>query len=164
LDDETRIAALGADLAAKEAKLAEQDAKLAEQDAKLAEQDAKLAEQATKIAELTAQVAKLTELLGRNSKNSHLPPSSDGPGSGTKGKLRGGFGRKRGGQKGHRGNHRSLLPPALVDTFIDLFPPVCLGCGQPLPRTLDASACRYQQLDLRDHRPQLTEWRRHEVE
>jgi transposase len=157
LDDETRIAALEADLAAKEAKLAEQDAKLAEQ-------DAKLAEQATKIAELTAQVAKLTELLGRNSKNSHLPPSSDGPGSGTKGKLRGGFGRKRGGQKGHRGNHRSLLPPALVDTFIDLFPPVCLGCGQPLPRTLDASACRYQQLDLRDHRPQLTEWRRHEVQ
>jgi transposase len=115
-------------------------------------------------AELTAQVAKLTELLGRNSKNSHLPPSSDGPGASAKGKLRGKWGRKRGGQKGHRGNHRSLLLPESVNTFIDLFPPACLGCGNALPPTPDAAACRYQQLDLRDHQPHLTEWRRHEVE
>jgi transposase len=140
------------------------EAAVAERDAKLAERDAKLAEQATQIAELSAQVAKLTELLGRNSRNSHLPPSSDGPGAGAKGKLRGKFGGRRGGQKGHRGNHRSLLPPELVDTFIDLFPPVCLGCGHALPRTPDATACRYQQLDLRDHRRHLTEWRRHAVQ
>jgi transposase len=157
LDDEARIAELRAELAAK-------GARIAEQDAKLAEQDAKLAEQAAKIAELTAQVAKLTEILGRNSRNSHLPPSSDGPGSGAKGKPRGKFGGKRGGQKGHRGHHRSLLPPESVDTFIDLFPPVCLGCGHALPRTPEVAACRYQQLDLRDHRPHLTEWRRHEVQ
>jgi transposase len=164
------VAALGAAVAERDAKLAEQAARIAEQDAKLAEQaariaeqDAKLAEQAARIAELTAQVAKLTELLGRNSRNSHLPPSSDGPGAATKGKLHGKFGRKRGGQKGHRGNHRSLLPPELVNTFVDLFPPVCLGCARELPRTPDATACRYQQLDLRDHRPHVTEWRRHEV-
>jgi transposase len=29
---------------------------------------------------------------------------------------------------------------------------------------LDAGACRYQQRDLREHRPHLTEWRRHEVQ
>lgn len=144
-------------------RIADLEAELASRDAKLAEQDAKLAEQATQIAELTAQVAKLTELLGRNSKNSHLPPSSDGPGSSAKGKPPGRFGRKRGGQKGHRGNHRSLFAPELVNTFVDLFPPACLGCGHELPQTLDATACRYQQLDLRDHRPHLTEWRRHEV-
>jgi len=146
-----------------EVALAERDAKLAEQDAKLTEQDAKLAEQQAQIALLTAQLAKLTEQLGRNSKNSHLPPSSDGPGSGVKGKPRGKSGRKRGGQKGHRGNHRELLPPECVDSFVDLFPPVCLCCGHPLARVLDVAACRYQQLDLRDHRPHLTEWRRHEV-
>jgi hypothetical protein len=28
----------------------------------------------------------------------------------------------------------------------------------------DVAACRYQQLELRDHRPHLTEWRRHEVD
>jgi transposase len=140
------------------------DALIAELRAELAARDAKLAELATRIAELTAQLAKLTEIFGRNSKNSHLPPSSDGPGSSAKGRPPVKFGGKRGGQKGHRGNHRSLLPPESVDTFVDLFPPMCLGCGQSLPRTPDVAACRYQQLDLRDHRPHLTEWRRHEVE
>lgn len=133
-------------------------------DARIAELEAALAAKDAQIAELKALVAKLAEQVGRNSKNSHLPPSSDGPGTGAKGKRRGKSGRKRGGQKGHRGHHRSLLPPELVDAFIDLFPPVCLCCGHSLPRTPDADACRYQQLDLRDHRPHVTEWRRHEVE
>ncbi len=73
-------------------------------------------------------------------------------------------GRKRGGQKGHRGKHRELLPPERVDTIVNLFPDVCLGCAARLPTSLDIAACRYQQLDLREHRPHVTEWRRHEVE
>lgn len=146
-----------------DARVSALEAGIAERDAKLAEQDAKLAEQATKIAELTAKVTKLTEALGLNSKNSHLPPSSDGPGSNAKGKPLRKFGGKRGGQKGHRGKHRRLLPPESVDTFVDLFPPVCMGCGHDLLPIPDADACRYQQLDLHDHRPQVTEWRRHEV-
>ena len=143
--------------------MAERDEKLAEQDVKLAEQDVKLAEQAIQIAELTAKVTKLTEALGLNSKNSNLPPSSDVPGSNAKGKPLRKFGGKRGGQKGHRGNHRRLLPAEAVNTFVDLFPPVCMGCGRDLMPMPDTDACRYQQLDLRDHRPHVTEWRRHEV-
>ena len=115
-------------------------------EAALADRDATIAEQQAQIALLTAQVAKLTEQQGRNSKNSHLPPSSDGPGSGAKGrkdKPRGKSGRKRGGQKGHRGSHRELLPEGRVDEFIDLFPSTCLCCGQPLPQVPDAAACRY---------------------
>jgi hypothetical protein len=50
-----------------------------------------------------------------------------------------------------------------VDTVINLFPEACEGCARPLPQVEDAAACRYQQLDLREHRPHLTEWRRHEV-
>lgn len=134
----------------------------------LAERDGKLAEQDVKIAALTEQVAKLNELLGRNSRNSHLPPSSDGPGSsssgGTSGHRKLKPGRKRGGQKGHRGSHRELLPPERVDTLVDLFPEVCLGCASQLPRVVDLAACRYQQLELRDHRPHVTQWRRHEVQ
>lgn len=143
--------------------MAERDAQIAEQQAQLVEQQAKIAEQQAQIALLFAQVAKLTEQLGRNSKNSHLPPSSDGPGSGPKEKPRRKSRRKRGGQKGHRGSHRLLLPEACVDDFVHLFPSTCLQCGRPLPRVFDAAACRYQQLDLRDHRPHLTEWQRHEV-
>jgi len=71
--------------------------------------------------------------------------------------------RKRGGQKGHRGSHRALLPPEQVNEIVALFPEVCEGCADPLPRVVDAAACRYQQLDIRNHRPHLTEWRRHEV-
>jgi len=37
------------------------------------------------VGSVTEQVVKLTEVLSRNSKNSHLPPSSDGPGSGASG-------------------------------------------------------------------------------
>ena len=153
---ESRIAALGA-------LVAERDAKIAEQQAQIAEQQAQIAEQQAQIAVLTAQLAKLTEQQGRNSKNSHLPPSSDGPGSSALGKRRSKRGRKRGAQKGHRGSRRELLPPERVNRFIDLFPPVCLCCGHPLPRVFDAAANRYQQIDLRDHQPHLTEWRRHEV-
>ena len=142
-------------------------ARIAFLEAALAERDAKLAALNAQVSALSAQVAKLTELLGRNSKNSHLPPSSDGPGSGTGGGAastrRPTSGRKRGGQKGHRGSHRELLAPECVDTFIELFPEVCLGCAWQLSRVVDIAACRYQQLELRDHRPHVTEWRRHEV-
>jgi transposase len=135
-------------------------------EAALAERDARLAELTGQIAKLTEQVAKLTEVLGRNSKNSHLPPSSDGPGSGsgTSGHPSRKSARKRGGQKGHRGAYRELLPAERVDAFVDLFPDACLGCACALPRVADVAACRYQQLELRDHRPHVTEWRRHEVD
>jgi transposase len=114
------------------------------------------------------EVEVLTELLNRNSKNSHLPPSSDGPGSGSRearaARNKRKAERRRGAQKGHRGSHRELLPPERVDTVVDLFPAVCLGCACQLPRVVDIAACRYQQLELRDHRPHVTEWRRHEVD
>ena len=136
--------------------------------AEVAALKAALAERDAQITALTKQVELLTEQLNRNSNNSHLPPSSDGPGSG----LRGGKAarnkrkaeRKRGGQKGHRGSHRELLSADRVDMIKDLFPEVCLGCARELPRVIDAAACRHQQLDLHDHRPRVTEWRRHEVQ
>src|SRR5262245_181467 len=56
-------------------------------------------------------------------------------------------------------------PPAeSVDVFVDLFPEVCLGCAVGLPEALDSDLHRYQRLDLRDHRPHLTEYRQHEAE
>lgn len=143
-------------------------AAVAERDAKIAERDAKIAELTLQVEALSKQVELLSEQLNRNSKNSHLPPSSDGPGSGSSGgrseRNKRKAERRRGGQKGHRGSHRELLPADRVDAFEDLFPEVCLGCARPLPRVIDAAACRYQQLDLREHRPHLTEWRRHEVQ
>jgi len=144
------------------------EAENAELRAAVAERDAKITELAGQVEALTKQVEVLTELLNRNSKNSHLPPSSDGPGSSPRSdraerNKRKAERRKRGGQKGHRGSHRELLPAEQVDTFVNLFPEACLGCARSLPEVPDAAACRYQQLDLREHRPHVTEWLRHEV-
>lgn len=136
-------------------------------EAALADRDAKLAELTELVSKQAAQIERLTERLNRNSRNSHVPPSSDGPGSGAGGGAaspRLPSGRKRGGQKGHRGSYRELLRLDHVDTFVDLFPDVCLGCARQLPRIVDIAACRYQQLELRDHRSHVTEWRRHEVQ
>ncbi|MEY4578163.1 MAG: hypothetical protein RL701_2866 [Pseudomonadota bacterium] len=153
--------------AAVEAAVAERDAKLSAQAEQIAAQAEQIAAQAEQLAKLSEQVAELKELLGRNSRNSHLPPSSDGPGAGSRGGLPGKprekSRRKRGGQKGHRGSHRALLPPERVNEVVDLFPEVCEGCAHSLPEVQDVAACRYQQLEIRDHRPHLTEWRRHEV-
>lgn len=154
-------------MAARDASDREGVERIAYLEAALAERDAKLAELTDQIARLTDQITKLTEVLGRNSRNSHLPPSSDGPGAGTgtgsAGRPSRKSQRKRGGQKGHRGSYRELLPQDRVDTTVNLFPEVCLGCGCALPRIVDVAACRYQQLELREHRPHVTEWRRHEV-
>ena len=132
----------------------------------LAEANARNAELAEQVTKLTAQIDRLLEQLGQNSKNSHKPPSSDGPGSRSgdaSAKKPKRSGRKRGGQKGHKGSHRELVPVEAVDTFVELYPDFCLGCAAELPRRFDEHARRYQQLDLCDHRPHVTEFRRHEV-
>ena len=98
--------------------IAELELAVAERDAKLAESDAKIAELQEKLVLLAAQVELLTEKLNQNSNNSHLPPSSDGPGGSSRGARPGKKSskkskRKRGGQKGHRGSHRQLLSPEM---------------------------------------------------
>jgi transposase len=133
----------------------------------LAESNARNAQLVEQVANLNAKIDKLLEQLGENSKNSHKPPSSDGPGSrgkNTTSKKPKKSGRKRGGQKGHRGSHRELVPVEAVDAFVDLYPDFCVGCAATLPPRFDEHARRYQQLELCDHRPQVTEFRRHEVE
>jgi transposase len=58
---------------------------------------------------LAAELASLRERIGRNSRNSSKPPSSDGQGFKTR-IPRKGSGRKRGGQPGHPGAGPELLP------------------------------------------------------
>jgi transposase len=118
------------------------------------------------VAELTRRVAELSEQLGRNSSNSHLPPSSDSPeerrrrrNKAKKEKQQ----RKQGGQQGHSGTHRELVPPEKVTKFVDLFPVECESCWRPLPRVPDTSAMRHQQTELPPIAPHTTEWRRHQV-
>ena len=146
----------------REERIAELERELAERDAGLAAKDARITKLEQRVAELTKQWTELLEKLGRNSRNSHLPPSSDPPGSHAgKGKK---SGRKRGGQPGHGGVARKLLPPEEVDEFINLFPPECENCWTTLPEVLDPWAKRYQQTELLPPGQRHTkEWRCNEV-
>lgn len=112
-----------------------------------------------RVAKLEQQLAKALELLGQNSSNSNKPPSSDPPNAKPP-KKKGG---SRGGQRGHRGSRRALLPPEQVGEVVDLFPAECASCWKPLPRVPDKFAKRYQLTDLKPLAVHTTEWRRHAV-
>jgi transposase len=122
--------------------------------------DQRIAELERKVEELTQLVMSLKEQLGRNSRNSHLPPSSDGPaGRAATGQQPGGGQRKRGGQPGHSGNKRELLPPEQVDHLVELYPKACESCWSPLPEIRDEAATRYQVTEMPPVRPHTTEYR-----
>jgi transposase len=113
---------------------------------------------------LTTQVAELEEELGRNSANSSKPPSSDEPAARAKrrGKRKKGL-RKRGGQRGHQGHHRELVPLEDVDETVELFPVACSCCGGRLPKVVDDSPERHQVIDVPPIKPRVTEYRMHRV-
>lgn len=139
--------------------------RIAELEAEVAAKDRRIAELEQQVVSLKQQVAQLAEQLGRNSSNSHLPPSSDSPEERRRrrNKAKKEKQRKRGGQQGHAGAHRELLPPEKVTKFVDLFPAECESCWKPLPRTPDVAATRHQQTEVPPIEPHTTEWRRHQV-
>jgi len=79
-----------------------------------------------RIQQLEARVEKLERQLAKSSRNSSLPPSSDSPGE-TPRRSKDRSGRKRGGQPGHEGRGRDLLPACAVDEVIEHWPERC-GC------------------------------------
>lgn len=86
------------------------------------------------IERLTAIVARqgeritaLEARLAANSRNSSRPPSTDKPGKTPK-RSKDPSGRKRGGQTGHEGHGRELLPTSAADEVIVHWPLVC-DCG-----------------------------------
>jgi len=118
-----------------------------------------------KVEELARKVEELARELSKNSSNSHKPPSSDGLGSGRshrRKKRR--SGRKRGGQPGHKGHHRALLPPEQVNQIKDLFPKFCEFCQQVPPQTPDPDPIVHQVVDLLENGSRyVVEYRRHQV-
>jgi transposase len=142
------------------------DERIAELEAELRIRDERIDVLEQRVATLMKQIAELSEKLGRNSRNSHLPPSSDSPNE--RGKRRDKSKpekgqRKRGAQQGHKGSHRELLPPEKVNEFVDLYPPECENCWNPLPEVTDPRPRRHQQTEIPPVQPHTTEWRRHEV-
>ena len=151
------------------------DERIAQLEEALTERDAQIAKRDTQIAHLSAEVKRLTELvetltrrLDQDSNNSSKPPSSDTPASRNKRKAarkeRTASGkRKRGGQQGHKGSRRVLLPESEVDQFVDLYPTECENCWEALPQVADPFAKRHQVTELPPVKPHTTEYRCHKV-
>ena len=76
---------------------------------------------------LEARVGELERRLNRSSRNSSLPPSQDPPSAPPR-PGKGGSGRGRGGQPGHEGKHRRLLPAERVDEVVEHWPERCQSC------------------------------------
>lgn len=109
---------------------------------------------------LTAQVAELQARLNQNSRNSSRPPSSDPPWQRDKPKPPQGK-RRPGGQPGHPGHHRSLLPEGQVDRIIRLVPEQCEACGEPLAAAAganDPADLRHQVTELPELSATITEY------
>jgi hypothetical protein len=80
-----------------------------------------------RVARQDERIAQLERRLGRGSRNSSPPPSQDPPGAPPRGKDP--SRRKPGGQPGHEGKRRPLLPVCAVYEVVEHWPARC-GCGQ----------------------------------
>ena len=111
-------------------------------------------------AALQEQVRELETRLGQLSANSSRPPSSDPPQAPARPKAPP-SGRKRGGQPGHRGAYRALLPVEQVDDVVRVVPERCRHCQHPFPRTATGRrgrAWRHQVVELLPLAVQVTEY------
>jgi len=142
-------------------RITELEAQVADQAAKLVAKDAEIADLKSRLDELTKLVLALKEQLNRNSGNSNKPPSSDTPNQKAERRGKGGTGGKRGGQPGHSGSKRELVPPEQVSEFKNLFPPECENCWAALPQTPDPSAQRFQTIELPQPKAHVIEWLQH---
>jgi len=120
---------------------------------------ARVSELSAQLAATLARIAELEARLGTNSRNSSKSPSTDPPNVAARPK-RPPSGRHQGGQPGHKGTTRSLLPPDKVDKIVDVRPPACQKCGAPL-RGEDPKPRRRQVVDVPPVKPDVTEYRQH---
>ena len=118
-----------------------------------------LAEQAKRIADLERQLA----LKQQNSTITSKPPASDGLAGqqrerGRRRKSR----RNAGGQPGHPGHHRELVPVEHVDAMVDLAPEACRHCARRLhARHSVGDPRRHQVTELPPIAAHITEYRCH---
>jgi transposase len=95
-------------------------------DSRIQQLEAHVARQDERIAKQDERIAQLERRLNRSSKNSSQPPSADGPSAPKRSKDP--SGRARGGQIGHEGKGRPLLPAWAVGEVIEHWPKRC-SCG-----------------------------------
>lgn len=121
-----------------------------------------LEEQAKRIADLERQLA----LKQQNSTITSKPPSSDGLAGQQRARGRRAKSRRNpGGQPGHPGRHRELVPVERVNAIVDLVPDACGGCARRLhARHRIGEPRRHQVTELPAIAAHITEYRCHRRE
>jgi transposase len=109
---------------------------------------------------LQEQAGMLQEQLNQTSRNSSRPPSSDLPQQQRPSRPRGQ--RRRGGQPGHPGSTRTLLPVDEVDEVVVLKPEQCTHCHTPLSGD-DPKPWRHQVIEIPPLKPVVTEYQWHQL-
>ena len=112
-----------------------------------------------RVARLEKEVADLREQLGKNSRNSSKPPSSDPPGTSTPPQSKGSK-RKRGGQKGHTKHSRERLP---ADHVVHCVPERCAHCALAL-QGRDPEPDWHQVVEIPVVLREVTEYQQHALE
>lgn len=125
---------------------------------------AKLLEYDTENKQLKNKIAQLE----KNSKTSSKPPSSDGPQDKDpkpETQKKDSTKRKPGGQPGHKGTYRELIPVEDVDEIIPYYPDRCKGCGKKLPQDETADTIgepfRWQVTEIEPIKAAVTEHQAH---
>jgi transposase len=108
---------------------------------------------------LQEQVSTLQEQLSQTSRNSSRPPSSDPPQAQRPSRPRGK--RRRGGQPGHPGHTRTLLPVEDVNEVVVLKPEACSQCHAPFSGD-DPTPWRHQVIEIPPRTPVVTEYQWHQ--
>ena len=114
---------------------------------------------------LEARVAELEQRLNRSSRNSSLPPSQDPPSTPPRPRQPD-SGRRRGGQPGHEGKNRPLLPLERVDQVVEHWPERCQACAHVFgedERVDVAAVHRHQVSELPPIAVTVSEHRLHRV-
>ena len=147
-------------LAKEQQRNADAEKRIADAEKRISDAEKQIADGEKQISELERQLA----LHRQNSTTSSKPPSSDGlAGKPRERGRRKKSKRKPGGQPGHRGAHRPLLPADRVDEIRHVLPPQCLKCGHALPQRLeqaetDGSPRRHQVTEIPPIRPWIIEY------
>ena len=131
--------------------LGDQNTELLKQNTELLRQNTELS---TQVGVLHKRLEEQESRLNQNSRNSHRPPSSDGPAKrpALPRKAKG----KKGGQYGHKGT--TLKMSETPDTVVELCPSVC-ACGADLGGTSQGVIERRQVFDLPPQQLVVTEYR-----
>jgi transposase len=132
---------------------------LAERDKSITEREKRIAEFEQLVATLQKELAELKAKLGQDSSNSSRPPSSDPPWVKPKPSKKKRSGRKAGGQRGHKGVHRTLLPLEAVDKVERHEPRACQHCAEQFDGTEEevGEPERWQVTELPPVRAEVTE-------